>query len=97
MRGAGAWGRRRSALRSARLPVNLIGSPISYANRLIGSSITSQSTAQAGAARGLKETNELLGKAGGQLFKARELNPNEQLPTLAYGQLALAKVRKLRV
>lgn len=48
--------------------------------------------AQAGAARGLKETNELLGKAGGQLFKARELNPNEQLPTLAYGQLALAKV-----
>ena len=33
-----------SALRSARLPVNLIGSPISYANRLIGSPITSQST-----------------------------------------------------
>ena len=37
-----------SALRTARLPVNLIGSPISYANRLIGSPITSQSTAQAG-------------------------------------------------
>ena len=34
-----------SALRSARLPVNLIGSPIYYANRLIGSPITSQSTA----------------------------------------------------
>jgi hypothetical protein len=34
-----------SALRSARLPVNLIGSPINYANRLIGSPITSQSTA----------------------------------------------------
>ena len=33
-----------SALRSARLPVNLIGSPINYANRLIGSPITSQST-----------------------------------------------------
>ena len=30
-----------SALRSARFPVNLIGSPISYANRLIGSPITS--------------------------------------------------------
>ena len=35
-----------SALRSARLPVNLIGSPINYANRLIGSPITSQSTAR---------------------------------------------------
>ena len=33
-----------SALRSARLPVNLIGSPISYASRLIGSPITAQST-----------------------------------------------------
>ena len=33
-----------SALRSARLPVNLIGSPIDCANRLIGSPITSQST-----------------------------------------------------
>ena len=33
-----------SALRSARLPVNLIGSPINYANRLIGSLIISQST-----------------------------------------------------
>ena len=33
-----------SALRSARLAVNLIGSAINYANRLIGSSITSQST-----------------------------------------------------
>ena len=44
-----------SALRSARLPVNLIGipinyanrligTPINYANRLIGSPITSQST-----------------------------------------------------
>jgi O-phospho-L-seryl-tRNASec:L-selenocysteinyl-tRNA synthase len=33
-----------SALRSARLLVNLIGSPINYANRLIGSPITSQST-----------------------------------------------------
>ena len=32
------------ALRSARLPGNLIGSPINYANRLIGSPITSQST-----------------------------------------------------
>jgi hypothetical protein len=35
------WG---SALRSARFPVNLIGAPINYANRLIGSPITSQST-----------------------------------------------------
>ena len=35
---------RGSALRSARLPVNLIGSSISYVNRLIGSPITSQST-----------------------------------------------------
>jgi hypothetical protein len=36
-----------SALRSARLPVSLIGSPINYANRLIGSPITQspQSTA----------------------------------------------------
>ena len=34
----------RSALQSARLPVNLIGSPINYANRLIGSPINSQST-----------------------------------------------------
>ena len=34
-----------SAVRSARLPVNLIGSPINYANHLIGSPITSQSTA----------------------------------------------------
>jgi hypothetical protein len=33
-----------SALRSARLPVNLIGSPVNYANRLIGSPINSQST-----------------------------------------------------
>ena len=33
-----------SALRSARLPVNLIGSLINYANRLISSPITSQST-----------------------------------------------------
>ena len=33
-----------SALRSARIPVNLTGSPISYANRLFGSPITSQST-----------------------------------------------------
>ena len=37
----------RSALRSARLPVNSIGSPINYANRLIGSPITSQSTGRA--------------------------------------------------
>ena len=37
-----------SALRSARLPVNLIGSPINYANRLIGSPITSQSTSARG-------------------------------------------------
>jgi hypothetical protein len=34
-----------SALRSARLPFNLIGSPINYANGLIGSPITLQSTA----------------------------------------------------
>jgi hypothetical protein len=40
--------RRASALRSARLPVNLIGSPINYADRLIGCPITSQSTAQGG-------------------------------------------------
>ena len=32
-------------MRSARLPVNSIGSPINYANRSIGSPITSQSTA----------------------------------------------------
>ena len=31
-------------MRSARLPVNLIGSPINYANHLIDSPITSQST-----------------------------------------------------
>ena len=35
-----------SALRSARLPVNLIGSPINCANRLMSSPITSQSTVQ---------------------------------------------------
>ena len=40
-----------SALRSARLPVNLIGSPINYANRLIGSPITSQSTVSTPPAR----------------------------------------------
>jgi hypothetical protein len=34
------------ALRSARLSVNLIGSPTNYANRLIGSPITSKSTVQ---------------------------------------------------
>lgn len=33
-----------SAFRSARLPVNLIGSPVNHANRLFESSITSQST-----------------------------------------------------
>ena len=33
-------------MRSARLPVNLIGSPINYANRLIGSPITSKSTGE---------------------------------------------------
>ena len=33
-------------MRSARLPVNLIGSPINCANRLIVSPITSQNTAQ---------------------------------------------------
>ena len=38
-----------SALRRARLPVNLNGSPINYANRLIGSPITSQSTARGSA------------------------------------------------
>ena len=32
-------------MQNALLPVNLIGSPINYANRLIGSSITSQSIA----------------------------------------------------
>ena len=36
-----------SALRSARLPVNLTGAPIKYANRLIGSPITPQSTDRA--------------------------------------------------
>jgi hypothetical protein len=36
-----------SVLRSARLPVNLTGSPINYANRLIRSLITSQSTPDA--------------------------------------------------
>ena len=35
-----------SALQSARLPVNLIGSSINYANRLIGPPINSQSTGQ---------------------------------------------------
>ena len=39
-----------SASRSARLPVNLIGSPINYANLLIVSPITSQSTAREGKA-----------------------------------------------
>lgn len=48
---------------------------------------------QAGAAKSLKEKNELLAKASGQLFKARELDSEEQLPSIAYGQLALAKVR----
>jgi hypothetical protein len=38
-------------LRSARLHVDVTGSPINYANRLIGSPITSQSTGQ-GATRG---------------------------------------------
>lgn len=33
-----------SALRSARLPIKLIGFPINYANRLIGSPMTFQST-----------------------------------------------------
>ena len=33
-----------SALRSARFPFNMIGSPMNHANRLIGSPITSQST-----------------------------------------------------
>ena len=42
--------RRDRALRSAHLPVSLIGSPINFANRLIRSSITSQST---GGASGL--------------------------------------------
>ena len=37
---------RSSAVLSARLPVNLIGSPIIYANCLIGSPITLQSTGQ---------------------------------------------------
>ena len=41
----GSLGHPLSALRSARLPVNVIGSPINYANRLIGSPITSLSTA----------------------------------------------------
>ena len=41
-----------SALRSARLPVILIGSPIDYANRLIGSPVNSQSTAGGAAAPG---------------------------------------------
>ena len=36
-----------SALRSAHLPVNLIGAPINYANGLIGSPITSQSAVPA--------------------------------------------------
>lgn len=40
-----------SALRSARLPVNLIGSPLIFASRVIGSPINSQSTAP-GARRG---------------------------------------------
>ena len=48
---------------------------------------------QAGAAKALKEKNELLTKASGQLFKARELDREEQLPSLAYGQLALARAR----
>ena len=47
---------------------------------------------QAGAAKSLKEKNELLAKASGQLFKARELDSEEQLPSIAYGQLALARV-----
>ena len=49
-RQSAAWGSG-SALRSARLPVNLIGSPINYASRLIGSPITSQSTGS-----GLRDT-----------------------------------------
>jgi hypothetical protein len=68
-------GGRSSALRSARLPDNLIGSPINYANRLIGSPITSQSTGQeqavwptseAGAAqRSTAEHRGAAGRAGG--------------------------------
>ena len=48
-----------SALRSARLPVNLIGSPITHANRLIGSPITSQNTAAGWMLAGCRMTGRL--------------------------------------
>ena len=56
-----------SALRSARLPVNLIGSTINYANRSIGSPITSQSAGSAGPAeqRVLHEVADLRARLGG--------------------------------
>jgi hypothetical protein len=44
----------------------------------------------AGESRG-PERNELLSKAGSQLYKARELDPNEQLVHLAYGQLNIIR------
>ena len=47
-----------SAMRSARLSFDLIGSPINYANRSILSPITSQSTDRALAPRGLHSTAE---------------------------------------
>ena len=50
-------------VRSARLPVNLIGSPINYANRLIGSPITSQSTGQR-AFREMRPAAALQGRQG---------------------------------
>ena len=37
------------------------------------------------------ERKELLSKAGGQLFKARQLDEDEQLVHLAYGQLNIIR------
>ena len=37
------------------------------------------------------ERAELLNKAGGQLFKARELDQHEQLVYLGYGQLEVVR------
>jgi hypothetical protein len=75
-----------SAFRSARLPVNLIGSPINYANRLIGSPITSQSTALrcviTGAGRGI-------GKAIAAAFSREDAS----LALVAQGQQELEQVR----
>ena len=74
----------RRALRCARLPVNLIGFPINYANRLIGYPITSQSAAltrRAGAAQMAQEWPDLQAAVSSlcMLWWQKELPGREQL------------------